>query len=95
MGVVIVVHSLFPLVVPLGVENVDLVGVETIAFLSGSSCCWMFALTASLCTDLLGSCTGIVLLLDAMGLSFTKFVYLLQAFVGCVPVLQNLHHVDA
>ena len=38
-------------------------------------------------------CTGVFLLLDAMGLSLTNFSYLRQACVACVSLMQNLHHV--
>ena len=40
-------------------------------------------------------CTGVFLLLDAIGLSFMNFSYFQQACVACVSEVQNLHHVVA
>ena len=65
--------------------SVAQVDVETMVVEVGSC-----GFTAALCPC---TCTGVFLLLDAMGLSFTNFSYLRQACVACVSVMQNLHHV--
>ena len=46
-------------------------------------------------TVILCPCTGVFLLLDAIGLSFTNFSYFRQACIACVSEVQNLHHVVA
>ena len=44
---------------------------------------------------ILAGCSGVVLLLDAIGSSLAKFVYFLHACVECVSDVQNRHHVVA
>ena len=75
-----IVQFLSPPVVLLGLENVVLVVV-------GKYVVEVFVLVKN--------SARIVLLLEAIGLSLTKFAYFLQACIACLSDVQNPHHVLA